>query len=117
VVREVIKLAMGEEPDLRTRQKKGAVLLFFKNIPGKIKEITGVEKARKIKGIYEIEVYVKPGDVIKPLTCGDDRIGHTIAFGETREEAVRAAKMAERSIRFVVENRAKTRPGSVGGFE
>ncbi len=104
VLEATINLAVGEKPNLKKTKKKGSVLLFFKNTPGRLRKVVGVASAKKISGIYEIDIYVKPGDIIRPLRCGDDRIGHIISLGNNREHALKIAKMAEKKIKFITQN-------------
>jgi hypothetical protein len=46
---------------------------------------------------------VKPGDEVRPLTCGSDRIGHVIALAGTRQEACRVTDDAFRKLHFDME--------------
>ena len=103
VVEGVIKLALGEEPDLNTTTNRGAVLKFIGAKPGRIKEIKGLNTIKNIKGIYDFEIYLNINDEVRPLTCGDDRIGHIIAFSDTRDNALKIIEMVEKVLRIEVE--------------
>ncbi|MFC1917392.1 ATP-grasp domain-containing protein [Chloroflexota bacterium] len=103
VVEGVIKLALGEEPDLTIRANRGAVLKFIEARPGRIKEIRGIEQVKGIHEVYDFEFYLGIGDKIKPLTCGDDRVGHIISFANSREEAIEVVKRAEKLLIIEVE--------------
>lgn len=95
VVRESIRIALGETPDLGMSAYRGAVLVFPQAMPGKVDSVKGVELARDVPLISDLEVYVKPGDTINPLRSGADRIGHIIALSEERASAVEAVRRAE----------------------
>jgi biotin carboxylase len=100
-----IRLSLGLKPNLSKTVEKASVLKFFDNKPGLLKNLRGVDEAKKLKGIVDLEVYIKPGDIIKPLTCGSDRIGHIITLADTREKAIQIAKKAEKTVVFDVEQR------------
>ncbi len=98
ILGELIKCALSEKPDLRKNKDLASVLKFIETKPGKIKKISGTEEAKKIEGVCELEIYLKEGDTVNSLTCGDDRIGHFISFANTREEAVNIAREVERMV-------------------
>jgi biotin carboxylase len=104
VVEGVIRLALGEEPNLEIRANRGSVLKFIEARPGRIKDIQGEEQVRNIRGVYDFELYLGIGDDIKPLTCGDDRVGHMISFGDSREKAMEIIERAERLLNIEVES-------------
>ena len=102
VVEGVIKLAIGEEPDLNVIANRAAVLKFIEANPGKIEKITGLEKVKTIKGVHDFDFYLSVNDIIKPVTCGDDRIGHIITYADSREKALEIVEMAERLLEIDV---------------
>lgn len=99
-----IKMSLDMEPDFSVKKKGAAVLKFFPNKTGKLKAIRGLDEAKKLKGVVDLEIYIKLGDNIKPLTCGSDRIGHVITFAYTRKDALTLAEKVEKIINFEVEN-------------
>lgn len=103
VVEGVIRLALGEEPDLDVNENRAAVLRFIEANPGRIKEIRGQEQILNMKGVYDFELYLDVNDIIKQLTCGDDRVGHIITFADTREKALEIADNAERVLKIEIE--------------
>jgi len=106
IVKECINIAMGYDVNISSKNSKAAVLRFFNLPQGKLKKITGLEEARKIKGIHLIELEVTAGEVVKPITSDGSRHGHIIAFAEAREEAICRADSAEASIKFEMAERA-----------
>ncbi len=97
------KQIKGDKIDITPPLKyKGACIKFFSGHSGILKSIEGLDKAREIANIYDLKIYVKPGDKINDLTCGADRIGHVIAFAESRDEAVSAANFADKLINFEI---------------
>ena len=103
VVKELIKLSVGDGPDFTVRFNRGSVLRFPEVPPGLVTRVEGVDEARKIEGVSDLDVYVKPGDVVRPLTSGSDRVGHIISTAETRKEAVEIIRRVESILRIEVE--------------
>lgn len=102
IVKECINMAMGYDVEISPRYSGAADLRFLRLPQGKLIGIRGLEEARKIKGVCVIELNVSPGDTIKPITCDASRHGQIIAFGDTREEALRRAEQAEYAIEFEI---------------
>ncbi|HYR59261.1 MAG TPA: ATP-grasp domain-containing protein [Chthoniobacteraceae bacterium] len=103
VVRELIRLSVGETPDFAHPLRRGAVLRFPEAPPGRVRRISGVDDARNVPGVTDLEVYCREGDVVRPLTSGADRVGHIIAMAETRAEALAAVREAETKLRIETE--------------
>lgn len=99
-----IRLLLDKAPDLTTRVPlRGACLMFFSSEEdGVIKEIRHLDKLALNPDIYEIEMYVNPGDKVRKLTCGQDRIGHLLTLSETREKAVSLAEEAFQKIQIIL---------------
>ncbi|MBU0677858.1 MAG: ATP-grasp domain-containing protein [Verrucomicrobia bacterium] len=107
-VRETVKMALGIEPDIEPRFQKGAVLRFFNpSRRGELVEVRGVEDARRMDGITDIVIDVRPGDLLKDITGDGERPGFLIATGDTREEAVGRADRAEALVEFVVRSKSE----------
>ena len=100
VVKGVIKLSIGETPNLDITANRSAVLKFIDSPHGIIKKLTDLEKVKTIDCVHEFDFYLSVGDMIKPVTCGDDRIGHIITFAETREDALNAVELAEKAFKI-----------------
>lgn len=101
----LISLALGEKvplEDFTPRFHRAAAQRFLFPPPGGIVDISGVEEASHLPGVYDVCVSedIKLGGVVRPLTNHGDRVGHVIASGETRQEAVQRAELAIRTIRI-----------------
>lgn len=94
MVKESINIAMGDEPNFKQKFSRGVALKVFNSKCGKVSSIDGEEKVKKAKGIAIAEIYIKKGDIIKPLHSGFDRIGRVVAVGDNREIAVQRAENA-----------------------
>lgn len=99
-VRELIRLSTGETPDFSQPLQRGAVLRFPEVPPGRVRAISGIEAARRIPGVTDLEVYCREGDTVRPLTSGADRVGHIIAMAGTRAAAHAAVREAEQVLRI-----------------
>ena len=103
MVGSTIKVALGEEPDIRPTLSCGSAIRYFTAPFGTIKAIEGVETARKIPGVKQITFTKQPGDLSVPIHCSNDRIGFVIAQGTTAEDTVAACENAMRMIKIMTE--------------
>ncbi len=98
-----IACAFGADADFEPRDVCASVIKFIPGIDGVVTSIAGVDKARRVPGVEEVELYVKPGDKTRPLTSGSDRVGHIIVFAESRAAAVAAADEAAALVKLSYE--------------
>jgi biotin carboxylase len=105
VVEAQLRLLFSEEVILYLLDPlKGACLQFLSSDKnGKVKEISGIDKVKDSTKLYDFDVYVKPGDEVKALTCGRDRIGHIISFAESRAEACECVEEVLDTIKIEIE--------------
>ena len=102
MVKEVIRLALGEKPQrLTPRHERGCVYRFLMPKPGHVEEVRGLDNVKTWPNILDAEVLAKPGNEIRPVKTGSDRAGFLIAGGATRQEAIALADRAENAITFV----------------
>lgn len=105
VVKEIIKLNLGMEPNLNW-SKKASVYAKFLTIAsrGRLVKVTGKNRALKHDGVKEVYVKPKKGTVlIKPKSLGQ-RYAYVLATGTTPEEAKRIAFNSAKEIRFIMES-------------
>ena len=94
-IKVLIKLALGENVEININKKlKGAVIKFIGPSQGVLKNVIGLEQARRLPCVKEAEIYIEPGSVMNKLECGADRIGHILALGDNRQEAEKYAEQA-----------------------
>jgi len=103
VLRESIRIAIGECPELAKTANRGAVLIFPGAQPGRVVAISGVHSARAVPYVHDVDVYVKQGMTIVPLESGSNRIGHIVALADTRAQAETAARHAENLLQIDVQ--------------
>ncbi len=89
---------LGQPVRYQSTLSQGAAIRFIHGNPGILKAVTGIEKALKMPGIRDIQIYMKPGDVIKRLENSSDRVGHVIAAGKDADEAEYNAETAIKEI-------------------
>jgi biotin carboxylase len=92
-----IKVALGEHPSAEELEPDRAVPVVqryaFPN-PGRVVSVRGADDARDTRGVSDVVVTAKPGDVIPP--AGDKRpsAAMVLATGSTHSEALASAKEA-----------------------
>lgn len=86
-----INVVLGVEPDLTPKEPlKGACIRYFTPEPGVVTEVKEKE-LRKQEKVYDAEIYVKPGDMVKEVQSSLDRSGHVIVTDETVQSAINQA--------------------------
>lgn len=103
MVGSTIKVALGEEPDIKPTLHCGSAIRYFEVPFGVIKAIENVEEAKQITGVKQITFTRGVGEVSTPIQCSNDRIGFVIAQGATVEDAVAACKKAMETIKIIIE--------------
>ena len=102
MVEATIKIACGLKPDLTQKFNKGSAIRYF-NVPkGVIKEISGVEDAKKIEGVKEITFVKKVGETSGDINSSTDRVGFVIAQGENADGAIKICEQVLRKIKISV---------------
>lgn len=74
-------------------QKRNAILYFFEFNAGVVESIEGIESAKKIEGILQMELEFKVGDTIRSANDDRGRQGYVIILAET--EALLNSKLEE----------------------
>ena len=103
MVESTIKVALGEEPNIKPTLHCGAAIRYSKAPYGTITSIENVEMARLIPGVKQVTFTKEVGDESVPIQCSNDRVGFVISQGITATEAVNACEKAIRTIKISVE--------------
>jgi biotin carboxylase len=96
-----IRQCLGEEvmpEELSPRFSRGVAQRWVFAEPGVITDISGVETARNMPGVFFLEMRAILGDVVAPINCHPARLGVIMAEGQTREQAIAAAEAAVSAI-------------------
>jgi len=100
-IRAVLNLAIGNPipiEDVTQKWNKVSVCKAIFPKPGQIVHINGIEKAKQIKGIEQIFLLVKEGDIIPEYKNCTHRICYIISVGDTYEEADKRFEDASKTI-------------------
>jgi len=105
ILKPLIQMAIGvpiSEEDLAPKFHRGAAQRFVFPSVGRVVAMDGVQKARRLPGVYDVVLpdQFTVGSVVSAMRHHGDRVGHVIAQGVTREEAIARADHAIRTIRI-----------------
>jgi biotin carboxylase len=98
-----IRVALGERvaaAELEPIRQQPVIQRYAFPNPGRIVDVRGAEKAKRVPGVADLIVTAKPGDVIPP--AGDKRpsAAMVLTTGPTREDAIASARTAISHLEF-----------------
>jgi biotin carboxylase len=101
LVRETLKFALGETPELEYRHKK-ETFLQYAIVPreGRLIKATGKNIALNCKGVEHVYIKPKKESLIMPPVSMAHRYAYVIATGKTAAEAIKNAKDGVSRIKF-----------------
>ncbi len=103
MVAATINVVLGIEPNLTpTEPKHGVCIRYFTPKPGIVSSIEN-ENALQRSDVYDSEIYVKPGDVVKEVKSSLDRSGHVIVTADNVKEAIRKAEELVSFVKIITE--------------
>lgn len=88
LVQVCIQIAMGIKVNLKQKFLKGSSIRYFESIEGKIDYIEGIEEARLIEGIKQIEFTKQIGQRVGKVSSSSDRLGFIIAQSDNAKKAI-----------------------------
>lgn len=94
LVREVLRMSLGQAPDLIAKHEKAAAIRFGSAYPGTVRRILGADIASGLADVADVGLEVSPGSKVGTLTNDHDRVAYVIASGQTTYEACRTAETA-----------------------
>ncbi len=103
MIKATIDMALGKEPDIKPKFKKGSAIRFLTPDPGYVVSINGVNEAQRKPGIKDVLVSVNIGDEVKEIESSLNRSGYVIAQAEDAFSAVKACENAMQSILILTE--------------
>jgi biotin carboxylase len=106
-----IRQALGEEvPDevARPRFQQPLAIRFLTSSPGplpggKVKSVGSLEPVLAVPGVVQADVFIVPGETIRPVRLDGDRRGYVIAIGDTNVQALELAEQAAALLEVEVE--------------
>lgn len=99
----LLRHAVGESLDGWSREAQAAAVMMIP-IPrrGMYKRATGVRRARAIRGITDVRITAKPGQLLEPLPEAGSYLGFVFSRGSTPAEAESAVRQAHRELGFEI---------------
>lgn len=97
-----IEIALGHKPELEKKINRGSAIRYFETPTGRINAIRGVDEAKHIAGVKQINFSKNIGDTVQTIHSSLDRIGLVIAEAEDAEHAIRTCEEAIERIAIYV---------------
>jgi biotin carboxylase len=112
LVEVALRQALGEDvPDelARPRHQQPLAVRFLTASPGplptgKVTSVGSLERVLAFPGVVEADVFLTPGETIRPVRLDGDRRGYVIAVGETNVQALERAESAATLLDVEVES-------------
>jgi hypothetical protein len=99
----VLRRAVGLEVESDEREKSaGGVMMIPIPCAGILKGVYGLEEAQAVPHIEEIDITIKPDNVLVPMPEGNSYLGFIFARATTPSEVEAALREAHRRLRFEV---------------
>ena len=103
MVAAAINVALGDEPILIPKSKpQGVAIRYFTPSPGVVKSIENINLLQAAN-VYDAEIYVKPGDLVREVKSSLDRSGHVIVTAPSAKEAIDAAETVIKNVKIITE--------------
>ncbi|WAW14158.1 ATP-grasp domain-containing protein [Peptostreptococcus equinus] len=103
IVESCIKIAIGEKPDITSKFYKASAIRYFNQKAGKIKNIEGIETAKNIAGIKQINLVYNIGEEITEINSSSSRMGFVISQNENIDMAINNCIEAIDKIKITIE--------------
>lgn len=89
--------------DSAANAPQAAAVCWLASHSGVVEQIEGLEAAHAVPGVQDVAVRVHPGDILGHVTdlSSRDRLGHVLATGPTRHDALESARSAAARVRIV----------------
>lgn len=103
MVGATIAQACGEKFDLAPKHIKGSAIRYIKANKGRIKSITGIDKAMAILGVKEVIITKSLGESLYGINSSTDRVGYIISQAENSDKAIDICNKALEEITIEVD--------------
>lgn len=100
MVKSQIDISLGNIPNIEHTIKKASAIRYFCQKSGLVKNISGIEEARKIPNVKTIEIVHNIGEYVTGITDSVSRMGFVISDGNSVEEAIEACNKALQTIKI-----------------
>lgn len=105
IVDILIDMAVGNRIDIKRfvpNKNLATSQRYFFPKSGKIIDIRGLEKIKKMKNIFKVDLFFGVGDTVLKTENHPSRVGYVISWGKTHEEAVYWAEKAIKLVKFII---------------
>ncbi len=90
----------AEQPQPNTPPSGAAAIRFLTPTAGRVRTVTGLERARAVPGVTEVRITVVEGDMIAATTNSWQRAGHVIATASDAQQAAELARQGCEAIQI-----------------
>lgn len=97
-----VKILLGQPVDVRPLHQRGVCYRFFAPPHGVFQNVTGLEEARKMSGVLDMNFQMARGVQVGPIAADADRPGFVVAAGADRADADANASRAIAALQFEV---------------
>ncbi|MEV0318305.1 ATP-grasp domain-containing protein [Streptomyces sp. NPDC050658] len=97
------RFGAAEPLAMSPRPRAGAAVRFLTPEPGRVVAVTGVDVVRADPAYVDLRLTVRPGDVVRPLTWNEDKVGHVVARGATAAEAIAHSRRLAEAVHIRTE--------------
>jgi biotin carboxylase len=100
----LLRHALGESPDGWQREAEASGVMMIP-IParGIFRGVSGADEARRVAGVYDLQITAKPDQLLVPLPEGASYLGFIFARGATPVVVEQALRAAHRRLQFAVD--------------
>ena len=100
----LLRHALGEAPDA-WRRESGASGVMMIPIPqrGIFRGVAGMDEARRVAGVDDVQITAKPDQLLIPLPEGASYLGFIFARGPRSADAEHALRTAHARLRFTID--------------
>jgi hypothetical protein len=100
----LLRHAIGEDVSRFERERQASGVMMIP-IPrrGLYRRVDGVEEARAVPGVEDIQITAKPDTMLVPLPEGRSYLGFVFARGEDADAVDRALRAAHARLQFVID--------------
>ncbi|HYK90304.1 MAG TPA: ATP-grasp domain-containing protein [Acidobacteriota bacterium] len=99
----ILRHALGLDISDAGRESKAAgVMMIPIHHGGILEEVAGIEEARAVPGIEDVNITARPGNALVPLPEGSSYLGFIFSRAECPEEAEAALRRAHKKLRCVI---------------
>jgi hypothetical protein len=100
----LLRHALGESPgDWQREAAASAVMMIPIPQRGVYRSVTGVDRARAVPGIDDLQITAKTDQVLVPLPEGSSYLGFIFAHAATPDAVERALRDAHAELRFAID--------------